>query len=81
MPEIDHRPISGGGSCDRCGESLGLASLKQRGVWYCSSGCAEGEVRGEVRSFRVPEPWLYARPRRFFRKRGPKELRSTRPGD
>jgi hypothetical protein len=72
---IDHRPASGAGSCPRCGESLGLASVKQDDTWYCSCACAEGRVRGEPRDFLVPEPWLYARPRRFFGKRRPKELR------
>ncbi len=79
-PVIDRRPANGGGSCARCRASLGLASLKAEGVWYCSSACAEGRVEGGERSARVPEPWLYARPRRFFRKRAPKELRSTRSG-
>jgi hypothetical protein len=77
---IDHKPASGGGSCARCGASLGLASLKRDGVWYCSTACAEGRVSATPRHVRVPEAWLYARPRRHFRKRAPKELRSTRPG-
>jgi len=78
---IDHRPANGGGSCARCQASLGLASLKRDGVWYCGSDCAEGRVSATPRRVRVPEPRLYARPLRHFRKRGPKELRSTRPGD
>jgi hypothetical protein len=77
---IDRRPASGGGSCARCRASLGLASLKQDGVWYCSSACAEGRGAASPRAARVPEPWLYARPQRFFHKRMPKELRSTRSG-
>ena len=76
----DHRPISGSGSCARCLETLGLASLKRGGVWYCSSGCAEGRVSGEPRKAQVPEEWLTARPRRFFRARAPKELRAAKAG-
>jgi hypothetical protein len=77
---IDERPANGGGSCPRCLGELGLAALKVKDTWYCSSACANGNVSAEPRRARVPEHWLYARPRRFFRKRGPKELRSTRPG-
>jgi len=51
------------------------------GRWYCSTDCAEGRVRGESRSVAVPETWLYARPRRFFGRRQPKELSSTRAGE
>ena len=76
MP-IDHRPANGGGSCARCRASLGLASLKVAGVWYCSTACAEGRRPSEPRDAAVPEPWLYARPRRFYRARKPKELRSA----
>ena len=79
-PVIDHRPASGGGSCARCRASLGLASLKLAGAWYCGSDCAHGRDGAEPRQARVPEPWLYARPRRFFRARKPKELKSTRAG-
>ncbi len=77
MSVIDHRPASGGGSCPRCLECLGLASLKVNGSWFCSTGCAEGRVSAQPRSAAVPEVWLYARPRRFFGKRRPKELNST----
>ncbi|MEE2678714.1 MAG: hypothetical protein VX546_09085 [Myxococcota bacterium] len=77
---IDHRPSSGGGSCSRCRAALGLASQKVGGAWYCSSDCARGGVSADPPSPRVPQPWLEARPRRFFRKRQPKELRSTEPG-
>ncbi len=51
-----------------------------RGVWYCGSDCAHGRDGAEPRQPRVPEPWLYARPRRFYRARKPKELKSTRSG-
>jgi hypothetical protein len=74
---IDHRQASGGGSCARCRASLDLTSVKVGGHWYCSSACAEGRPAGEVRAPAVPEPWLTARPRRFFRPRKPKELRSA----
>lgn len=74
---IDHRPVHGGGSCARCGASLGLASLKLDGVWYCGAPCADGRVSAEPRSFAVPETWLYGRPRRFFGARKPKELKAA----
>ena len=76
----DHRPANGGGSCARCRASLGLASLKSKGVWYCDSDCANGRDGAEPRQPGVPESWLYARPRRFYRARKPKELKSTRGG-
>jgi len=75
MEEIDHRPSNGAGSCAHCGASLTLASMKVNGVWYCSTSCADGRTVPGARAFRVPEPWLYARPRRYFRGRRPKELK------
>ncbi|MFI5215214.1 MAG: hypothetical protein ACHQ3O_01615 [Candidatus Limnocylindria bacterium] len=72
---IDHRPILGSGSCARCRDSLDLASIKVGDAWYCSSSCAEGRVAAERSAPSVPEPWLYARPRRFFGARRPKELK------
>jgi len=77
MSKVDRRPASGAGSCARCQDSLGLASIKVDGAWHCSTACAEGRARVRSKSDRVPEPWLYARPRRFFHKRRPKELRSS----
>ncbi len=77
---MDHCVSNGGGSCPVCKDPLGLASLKVAGVWYCSSACAEGRRDAEPRAPRVPESWLYARPRRFFRARKPKELKATRAG-
>jgi hypothetical protein len=77
MSKIEHRPANGGGSCARCQDSLGLASLQVGGVWYCGTACAEGRPAAASNPARVPESWLYARPRRFFRKRKPKELRSA----
>jgi hypothetical protein len=77
MSNVDHRPANGAGSCARCQDSLGLASIKVDGAWYCSTACAEGRAEARSKSDRVPESWLYARPRRFFHKRRPKELRSS----
>ncbi len=66
--------VPSSGSCPRCQRSLGLASAKVRGEWYCSTSCAEGGEPPD-RAPAVPEPALYARPRRFFGKRAPKELK------
>jgi len=77
---IDHRPASGGGSCARCRGSLHLASVRVGDLWYCSTTCADGHRSAEPRAAAVPEPWLYARPRRFFRARRPRELRSAAGG-
>lgn len=74
---VQHVPQSG--SCFRCGRRLGLASVKRDGHWYGSLSCAEGrECPFDRRGPAVPEPALYARPRRFFRKRRPKELKAAR---
>jgi len=78
MGVIDYRPADGGGSCASCRGRLGLASLKREGRWYCSSDCSEGRVRRAPRSVALPETWLYARPRRFFGRRRPKELNASR---
>ncbi|UCE85415.1 MAG: hypothetical protein JSU66_13895 [Deltaproteobacteria bacterium] len=75
---VDYRPATG--SCPRCQAALGLAAVKEDGRWYCSPACAQGRPRAEPRVPAVPEPRLYPRPMRFLRKRGPKELKSTRPG-
>ena len=74
---IDHRPSNGTGVCARCGGPLDLASLKLGEAWYCSSACAQGRVAAERSEPSVPESWLYARPRRFFRARKPKELKGS----
>jgi len=74
---VQHVPQSG--SCFRCQRRLGLASVKRDGKWYGSVACAEGEdCPLDRREPAVPEPALYARPRRFFRKRMPAELNAAR---
>jgi hypothetical protein len=60
------------GSCVRCQRALDLASVKLDGHWYCRASCAAGVVNEETR---VPELALINRPRRFFGRRAPKELR------
>jgi hypothetical protein len=77
---VDHRPANGGGSCARCRGPLDLSAVRQGDAWYCSTDCADGRRRSEPRRVQVPEPWLYVRPRRFFRARRPKELRSSGAG-
>jgi hypothetical protein len=72
---VEERPSCG--SCPVCRGRLDLTAVQVRGVWYCSTACADGRSRAEAPAPAVPEPWLYARPRRFFRKRRPKELNST----
>jgi hypothetical protein len=74
---VDERPSCG--SCPVCRAALDLAAVHVRGVWYCSAACADGRGRVERDESLVPEPWLYARPRRFFRKRRPKELNPSKP--
>jgi hypothetical protein len=68
----EHRPATG--SCARCRGALDLTASKLGDTWYCSRACAEGRFEPPRRRH-VPEPWLYGRPRRFFRARRPKELR------
>lgn len=74
---VDEVPASG--SCARCGRALDLASTRLDGRWYCSGDCALGgdpQVEAD-RSLR-DEVRLYPRPRRFMRRRMPKELRGAR---
>lgn len=73
---IEH--VASSGSCARCGRALDLASTCLDGRWYCSGDCALG-TPGQLeddRSLRE-EVRLYPRPRRFMRRRMPKELRSA----
>jgi hypothetical protein len=72
---IEYRPANGGGSCAHCQGSLNLDAVKQDGTWYCCTSCAEG--RAPDRSSAVPEPQLYHRPKRYFKRRTPKELRGA----
>ncbi len=73
---MDRVPASG--SCIRCQRALGLASQKQAGLWYCTPLCAEGDASClDPCEPAVAEAALYARPRRHFRSRAPKELRSS----
>jgi hypothetical protein len=81
MTSFDHRPSNGGGSCARCQASLGLASIQTADVWFCCSACSEDRDAVASSSRSVPENWLYARPRRHFRRRRPKELNTSASGD
>ncbi len=73
MSEVDRVPAYG--SCIRCQRSLGLASVKRGDDWYGTVACADGgDCPLDERDPLVDERALYARPRRFFRKRAPKEL-------
>ncbi len=70
--------VPSSGSCCRCQRSLGLASVKVDGQWYGSATCARGgDCPLDERAPSVAEPALYARPRRYFRKRAPKELKRS----
>jgi hypothetical protein len=70
--------IASSGSCARCGRALGLASAEVGGRWYGNAACAsEGPCPLDSHAPSVPEPALYARPRRFLRRRMPKELRGS----
>ena len=73
---MDRVPASG--SCYRCQQSLGLLSVKVHDHWYCTASCAEGgPSTPDVGATAVAEAALYARPRRHFRNRLPKELRAS----
>ncbi len=77
MSHPERRPSSG--SCAICQAALDLVSINVKGVWYCSTACAEGRPSVEERRPVVPETWLYPVPRRFYRKRRPTELRTQKP--
>jgi hypothetical protein len=76
---IDHLDrVAASGSCARCGRALGLASAKVGGRWYGNSACASGGACPlEESAPIVAESALFGRPRRFFRRRRPRELRSN----
>ena len=70
--------VPSSGSCARCGRALDLASALVAGRWYGNAACAsDGPCPLEQRAPAVPEAWLVSRPRRYFRRRLPKELRSS----
>jgi hypothetical protein len=72
-PDIER--VAAAGSCARCGRALGLASAEVNGLWYGNSGCASGGACPlEEHPPAVAEAALFSRPRRFFRRRRPKEL-------
>jgi hypothetical protein len=74
--DIDH--VAASGSCARCGRALDLRSVKVDGRWYGSPLCATGAPCPLDRQpAAVPEPRLFSRPRRFLRRRLPKELNSS----
>lgn len=70
--------VAASGSCVRCQRSLGLLSVKLNDRWYGTATCAEGGPcpfdRAEPA---VSESALYARPRRHFQRRTPKELKAS----
>lgn len=71
--------ISASGSCDRCQRALGLTATKVNGRWYGTASCADGETCAlDQHEPAVAEEALYSRPRRFFHKRQPKELKLRR---
>jgi len=70
----DRVPASG--SCVRCQRALGLMAAKVDGAWYGTEACALGdECPLESRAPEVAETALFSRPRRYFRRRQPKELK------
>jgi hypothetical protein len=71
-PHSHYRPYSS--SCPRCHRQLDLAAVREGGTWYCSAACARGRP-GPAPERSVPAPRLTNRPRRFFGRRPPKELR------
>ena len=74
MRRIERIPATG--SCSRCQGALGLTAVKLEGRWICSAACAAGEP-GDRYEPAAPEPVLWNRPRRFFRRRVPKELNAA----
>jgi hypothetical protein len=68
--------VAANGSCARCGRALDLASAEVGGRWYGNAACVlGGECPLDERLPGVPEAQLYPRPRRYMRRRRPKELR------
>jgi hypothetical protein len=74
----DIESVAASGSCARCGRALDLASAKVGDCWYGNAICATGAPCPLDREpAAVPEDWLYSRPRRFLRRRLPKELKAA----
>lgn len=74
MADPHYRPYSS--SCPCCHRLLDLAAVREGETWYCSAACAQGRPgAGPKRS--VSASRLTNRPRRFHRRRRPKELRVT----
>jgi hypothetical protein len=48
--------------------------VKQGESWFCRASCAAGDPAEKAR---VTELAITNRPRRYFRRRAPKELRAT----
>lgn len=74
-PMVERAPANG--SCSRCGRALDLSAQKVDGQWV-GKGCASGGRCDEAEGNAPPKHWLYNRPRRFFRKRAPLELKRKR---
>ena len=74
--------VPSSGSCARCERALDLASAFVGGRWYGNAACATGAPCPlDQRPPAVPEPRLFCRPRRHFRRRLPKELRAAERED
>lgn len=70
--------VAASGSCARCGRALDLRSVKVDGTWYGSPLCAtEVPCPLDRHPAAVAEPRLYSRPRRYLRRRLPKELKAS----
>lgn len=75
--DIDY--VAASGSCARCGRALNLASAKVDGRWYGSPVCAtDAPCPLDREAAAVAEPRLFSRPRRYLRRRVPKELNANR---
>jgi hypothetical protein len=73
---IDADERSATGACVRCWRALDLASVEVDGRWYGRAECALGGACPlDDSAPAVPERALINRPRRFFGRRAPKELR------
>lgn len=73
----DLEMVAASGSCARCGRALDLASAKVDGRWYGNAICATDAPCPLVHEApAVPEARLYSRPRRYLRRRLPKELKA-----